>query len=238
MSAPDFDRTSPQLFPMAELSSKWGITANTVSRRIAFLGIKPTRVGNYRFLTEEQLELAEALHQHVLAGRPMEWFERPGQAEEEAEPPKGQVVRRVEKSSGLVSADQMAAFAAALAAAMPQQQADPFRRARGLAEAADSGLVLTTDELAELGVKGIGDFEDGDLAYGFRFTKHNQRKRNLWTVERDITSDATERKPRALPGSTSHTTRPVGFAALVESPVVEATYRIMGSELFSRNKVG
>jgi hypothetical protein len=62
------------LFPMADLAARWGVTPNTVSRRLAFLQIKPIRQGNYRFLTVEQLELANALHSHVLSGQPMETF--------------------------------------------------------------------------------------------------------------------------------------------------------------------
>jgi hypothetical protein len=60
--------------PMADLAARWGITANTVSRRLSFLGIKPIRQGNYRFITAEQLALGDELQQHVLSGKPMEWF--------------------------------------------------------------------------------------------------------------------------------------------------------------------
>jgi hypothetical protein len=62
------------LTPMADLAARWGVTANTVSRRLAFLGIKPIRQGNFRFLPADQLEMAEALHQHISAGRPMADF--------------------------------------------------------------------------------------------------------------------------------------------------------------------
>ena len=46
--------------------------------------------------------------------------------------------------------------------------------------------MLTTDELTALGVKGIDGFADGDEAFGYRFGKHRQRNRTLWTVERCI----------------------------------------------------
>ena len=53
------------LIPMAELASRWGITANTVSRRLAFLGIKPERQGNLSYITAEQLALGDDLQREV-----------------------------------------------------------------------------------------------------------------------------------------------------------------------------
>lgn len=50
------------LVPMADLAGRWGITSNTVSRRLSFLGIKPIRQGNFRFITPEQLELASEVN--------------------------------------------------------------------------------------------------------------------------------------------------------------------------------
>jgi hypothetical protein len=69
----DKSRTD-DFIPMADLAGQWHVTANTVSRRLAFLGIKPIRRGNYRLLTPEQLDLAEALHRHISAGMPMDQF--------------------------------------------------------------------------------------------------------------------------------------------------------------------
>jgi hypothetical protein len=70
---PDKSRTD-DLIPMADLAGKWRVTANTVSRRLAFLGIKPIRQGNCRLLTPKQLDSAEALHRHIFAGMPMDQF--------------------------------------------------------------------------------------------------------------------------------------------------------------------
>jgi|APGre2960657373_1045057.scaffolds.fasta_scaffold07353_4 hypothetical protein len=63
------------LFPMADLSARWDVTSNTVSRRIKFLGIKPIRQGNYRFITLSQLLLGDQLHRHISSNRPMELFQ-------------------------------------------------------------------------------------------------------------------------------------------------------------------
>lgn len=67
-------KTSDNLHPMAELATRWGITANTVSRRIAFLGIKPERRGNLRYIEAGELALGDALQAHIVSGKPMELF--------------------------------------------------------------------------------------------------------------------------------------------------------------------
>jgi len=81
--------------------------------------------------------------------------------------------------------------------------------------------VLTTDELAALGVKGVDGFADGDLAYGYCFHKHNQRNRVLWTVARVIAKPATASSLIPLTPS-----RPVGFAG-----AIEASYRTVSSHI-------
>lgn len=185
---------------MADLASEWGISSNTVSRRLSFLGIKPIRQGNYRFLTSEQKQIGDELQNHIISGKPMEAFPRPsGESSLITRQVAPQVSRQVSGQVELV---------AALASAL-QPQADPLSRAKGLAEAADHALVLTTDELVALGVKGVDGFADGDEAYGYAFSKHRQRNRTLWTVERTIgTSNLAS--PKAVQSSGP---RSVGFAA-------------------------
>jgi len=213
---------------MADLAGRWGVTPNTVSRRLDFLGVKPIRQGNYRFLTAEQLELAEQLHQHILAGRPQESFPRPDQAEG------GQVVRRVQQPpqvAGQVPAEAMAALAAAL-----QPASDPLRRARGLAEAADQGLVLTNEDLAGLLEQGVSGWRDGQEAYGYRFTRHKQRAQVLWTVTRSIGA-AGSAQVRALPagGTRTTTSRQVGFGAFLDVEWRDVDTR--GSRIFAQNLI-
>jgi len=98
---------------------------------------------------------------------------------------------------------------------MGQQQSapsDPLKRAKGLAEAADHQLVLATDELLALGVKGVDGFADGDEAFGYRFSKHRQRNRTLWTVERCIGVKTLKQLEQAV-GQKVDAGRQVGFAA-------------------------
>lgn len=187
------------LIPMADLADEWGISANTVSRRLSFLSIKPIRQGNFRFITSEQKQLADQLQDHLLSGKPMEAFPRPDGDSSAL------VARRVAPPAQVAGqVELMQAMAAAM-----QPPADPLARARGLADAADHQLVLTTDELVALGVKGVDGFADGDEAYGYCFSKHRQRGRVLWTVERMIGTSAMV----AGKGIEATSQRSVGFAA-------------------------
>jgi len=208
------------LTPMADLAGRWGVTPNTVSRRLAFLGIKPIRQGNFRFLDPEQLDLAEQLQQHVLSGKPMEAFPRPGQEEG------GLVTRHVRQSAQVAGQVDQLALLEAMAALLPTPAADPLQRARGLAEAADSGLVLTNDDLGALLGQGVKSWEDGHHAYGYRFSRHKQGNSVLWTVER-----ALAQRPAV---ATSHATSPatnrsVGF--LADAPVAQAAITVQAIHL-------
>ena len=168
------------LVPMAELSSRWAVTPNTVSRRLAFLGIKPIRQGNYRFLTPEQLELAQALHDHILSGKPQDTFPV-AQARQVKRNAESQVTRQ---AAGL---EQLAALIAQQSASQ-QAPSDPLKVARALVEAADLGVALSTRELAEaLGFspETVGSWKDGHSPRP-GFTLHRQKAGNAvwWTVKR------------------------------------------------------
>lgn len=201
------------LTPMADLGPRWGVTANTVSRRIAFLGIKPTRQGNFRFLTAEQLNLAEELNAHILSGKPQESFPRPDQ------PEGGLVARRAPQVAGLVAGDQVAALAAAVERLNPP--VDPLRLARALAEAADLGVPLSNQELAAVtgfSAGTVSGWKDGHSPRpGFNLRRQKAGAAVWWTVERAPSSQA-----RALPSTSHGTSRQVGFGS-----VVEASYRVI-----------
>jgi len=202
------------LTPMAELATRWGITANTVSRRLAFLGIKPERQGNLRYITAEQLAQGDALQGHIVSGKPMELFPRADQSEG------GLVARRV-SGNGLVAGQvgQMAALAAAVAAAVPTAPVDPLRRAKALAEAAELGVPLSSLELAEvLGMSPatVSSWPDGHSPRpGFTLRREKAGAAVWWTVERQ---GAPISNVRAIGGRT------VGFGSCLTVEAVALPY--------------
>jgi hypothetical protein len=193
------------LTPMADLAARWGITANTVSRRLSLLGIKPIRQGNFRFVTTEQLAQGDELQQHVLSGKPMEAFPRADQ------PEGGLVARRVAAPAQVAGqVDQITALVAALSQVQQPAAVDPLQRARALADAADNALVLDNAELKALGVRGVAGASTDQEAHGYRFRRHQPKGEGtavLWTVERVI-----GQRP-AGGGTSPATSRSVGFLA-------------------------
>lgn len=210
------------LTPMADLANKWGVTANTVSRRLAFLGIKPERQGNLRYITADQLALGDELQGHIISGKPMELFARTDQ-------PEGGLVARRVKEGGLVTGqvEQMAAMAAAMAALMPAAPVDPLRRAKALAEAAELKVALSSPELAEvLGMSPatISGWLDGHSPRpGFSLRREKAGNAVWWTVERqsDTVSNVhafASSRPNSLGG------RSVGFSSYLTVEAVALPY--------------
>lgn len=200
------DITQPDL-PLRELEQRWKLSRNGLKARARALGVELIRVSST--LTTwpgDYLDLGDQLDAHIRAGKPVGTF--PGIA------PAGTAITKAPSSKPAAPSLIDAAAADALRAfyGVSAANADPLRRARALAEAADNALVLATDELAALGVKGIDGFEDGAEAFGYRFHKHNQRSRVLWTVERTIG------RPAGVPAAAAMA-RPVGFGA------IEASYK-------------
>jgi len=219
VTAPDVEIIGTDL-PLRDAETRWGISRNTLKSRAAALGVDLIRVSS----TDTRwpaayVDLGDQLHQHLQAGGTLKDF--PGAKPVSASSDAGNSKALAKVADAELIATAVAAVLATHTHSLPASAADPLARAKGLADAADGGLVLTTDELAALGVKGVDGFTDGDLAYGYCFHKHNQRNRVLWTVERVIAKPATASSLTPLTPS-----RPVGFAG-----AIEASYRTVTSHI-------
>ena len=193
--------------PLRDLEQRWGLSRNGLKARARALGVELKRISSTLTVWPgDFVDLGDQLDDHLKAGKPMGTF--PALA-----PTDGTTANT---ASSITKASGTEGLALAIAQAManttlslPVPPVDPLRRARALAEAADNGLVLTTDELVALGVKGVKDFANGDEAYGYCFTRHEQRNRVLWTIARTIG------KPATASNVTAVTSRPnIGFGAI------------------------
>ena len=204
------DITTPDI-SIRDLEQRWGLSRNGLKARAKALGVELVRVSSTCTVWPgDYIEVGDRLHEHLSAGNPLGTF--PGLAPDRTD--------TTTASSAITKKEQdTAALVAAIASEIrkqPSEPSDPLKRAKGLAEAARDQLVLTTDELVALGVKGVDGFADGDEAYGYRFSKHRQRNRTLWTVELSIGVKTLKQlgdvvDQRIEPG------RQVGFAAHLTS---------------------
>ena len=197
MTALELEEIQPDI-SIAELEKRWGISRNALKARAKALGIELQRKGpTLTVWPGDRIADGDRLDEHCKAGGALASFP-------------GAVGRHLAVTSqGVTDSSQLAVLAAALAGAMPSPPADPLQRARGLAETADAGLVLTATDLGALLGHGVASWRDGHLAYGYRFNRHQQGRQVLWTVTRAVT---------AAPDTTqTPSARAVGF--LAEPPV-------------------
>jgi hypothetical protein len=199
---------------IADLERRWGISRNALKARAKALGVELIRKGpTLTVWPGDRVGDGDRLHEHCKAGGAMATFPGAVSVTPQASSDSSQLAVTPQ---GVTDGSQLAVLAAALAGAMPQPPADPLQRARGLAEAADAGLVLTATDLAALLGHGVTSWRDGHLAYGYRFARHQQGRQVLWTVGRAVTAAPDSRQTPAA--------RAVGF--LAEPPVAAAMQTI------------
>lgn len=205
---------------ISDLERRWGISRNALKARAKALGVELVRQGpTLTTWPGDRLAEADRLDAHLKAGGAMASF--PGVNNAAGQPsltPQGRSAGS-QLAPTAAKADQLAALAAAMAAAMPSPPVDPLRRARGLAEAADAGLVLANDDLSALLGQGVAGWRDGHDAYGYRFHRHQQGRQVLWTVTRAITDSSATPSLTAAPAPA--TKRTPGFVASF-APTIEA----------------
>lgn len=212
MTALELEEIQPDV-SIADLERRWGISRNALKARAKALGVQLERKGpTLTVWPGDRVGDGDRLHAHCKTGGALATF--PGAVA--VTPHAGSDTQLAVTSQGVTDGSQLAVLAAALAGAMPQPPADPLQRARGLAEVADAGLVLTATDLAALLGHGVTSWRDGHLAYGYRFARHQQGRQVLWTVGRAVTAAPDTRQTPAA--------RAVGF--LAEPPVAAAMQTI------------
>jgi hypothetical protein len=236
MTAPS--EVAPADVSIRDLEKRWGISRNGLKARARALGVELIRVtSTLTTWPGAYVELGERLHDHLQSGQPMGTFPglKPGKGDGS---PTGVTPA---DSTAIVKAPgtELAALVMAFKEAATAPAADPLLRARGLAEAADSALVLTTTDLATLLGQGVTAWRSGHEAYGYRFERHLQGRQVLWTVARAITPSPPA-GVRSLSGvyPTPSSERRVGFAAEAFIDVPWQMADTTGTRLFLQNRIG
>jgi hypothetical protein len=154
-------------YPVSELQSRYNIGKQAVYNRLDALHIKPEKQGNRSYITLEQLELLDELHDHITAGGTMADFHTP---------PMESTLKRVDKvdkpsglnetPSGLSRPDDLITLIERIAAAL-KPTADPLAHLEQLEKAVANNWLLTTADVKQvIGVKPTGDsFTRGSFTF-------------------------------------------------------------------------
>jgi hypothetical protein len=224
MGAPDLT--------LQECCERWSVSSrNSVKARAAALGVELRRESSTRTVwPREDVPLGDELHEHLQTGGTLRDF--PGAL---PQPPKPAAITAPREASVTAPAGASDAMAVALMQLLqhqtPAASGGPLARAKGMAEAADQRLPLTTPELAELVGLDREDVENlrgGTLLYGFRLSRigtaprKGQADRRAWLMTRaiDVEADHDEgiTAVTALPAATPPgPKRSPGFMACIDA---------------------
>ncbi len=150
-------------YPVAELQSRYGIGKQAVYNRLDALKIKPEKHGNRSYVTLEQLQILDQLHNHISNGGTMADFQSPPSPPVESSL---LLVDSVDKTSGLSKTDDLITLIERIAAALrPTEQ--PLGHWEQLEKAsANNWLLSTADVQRVIGVKPKGErFTRGSFTF-------------------------------------------------------------------------
>lgn len=185
---------------LQDCCDRWSVSSrNSVKARAAALGVELRRESSTRTVwPREDVPLGDELHDHLQVGGTLRDF--PGALPQQPKP-------TAPRESALTAAGGSSDALAVALLQFLQQQApaapapDPLARARGMAQAADERLPLTTPELAELvglDPDEVARLKAGATLYGFRLNRIGARPsksqpidRRAWLLTR-LTSDAED----------------------------------------------
>jgi hypothetical protein len=187
-------------FPLTQLPSRYGIARSALYTRLKDLKIEPAKDGKRAYVNAQQIQLLDALHQHIQKGGTTGEFLKkfqsisPGQSrtiDQTDEDSPGQSRAFVQDSPGQMLLSQPTALITVVEAIVKRLMPGGGRlnHLRELEEAYEKGWLLSTSELADLlklskaTVRGYGEqFSDA----GFVFTRAGTRKRGevAWRISK------------------------------------------------------
>ncbi len=175
--------------PVNQLITRYKLARSAVYKRMKDLGIDREKIGNRAYVSAEQLNELDALHDFIrLGGNVAEFIARRGGGSRQSAHATGDI-----ESSGLaISSSEMLTlmkvFAEEIAAKI--QPADPLAYYESLESAAGKGWQLRTSELSnllKLSVKEINSYGSTFYEAGFVFNRVGFRSggEGAWRVTKD-----------------------------------------------------
>lgn len=149
------------LVPIKELWNKYSLGKTQFYKRMGELGVIPQKVGTQSYITPEELQTLDDLHQHILKGGTTPGF----LAEKNGVSSETRIVKTSE--SKLTRREQVPVDLALKIFEMFDPQPDPLAPQRQLQEAADRSWVLGTLQLKQI----LGQTPQEREYFGFKVVR-------------------------------------------------------------------
>jgi len=172
-----------------KVAERYAIEYTSLHNRMSKLGIKPTKEGRESFLSGDDIELLDRLHQHLttsgntFANFVIEEGAIVSMAVANTPSKKNELKKASNNSSvGIVSNEMLE-----ILNVFANNQYDILTPQKKLLEASTHQFLLTTDQVAAIlgySRSTISSWENGIIKLGFRFHKLKENSTVLWKVER------------------------------------------------------
>jgi DNA-binding transcriptional regulator YhcF (GntR family) len=172
--------------PITQLPSRYGIARSNLYTRLKDLGIEPEKMGKKAFVNAEQLQLLDALHEHIQKGGTTGEFLKSlnGATSDRA------LVTSPNEQNPLFQPNTLVAVVEAIVKRLLPNTGSRLSYLRELEEAYEKGWLLSTSEVADLlglSPKTIAAYGQEFFDAGFVFTRAGTRKGGeiAWAIDKE-----------------------------------------------------
>jgi hypothetical protein len=179
--------------PITQLPSRYGIARSNLYTRLKDLGIEPEKMGKKAFVNAEQLQLLDALHEHIQKGGTTGEFLKSLNGDRTQ--PNQTLAASPNEQNLVFQPHALVAVVEAIVKRLLPNTGNRLSYLRELEEAYEKGWLLSTSEVADLlrlSPKTIAAYGQEFSDAGFVFTRAGTRKGGelAWSIDKQSSLSA------------------------------------------------
>jgi hypothetical protein len=178
--------------PLSQLPSRYSIARSAVYTRLKDLQISPSKDSKKAYVNAEQLQLLDALHEHIQKGGTTGEFLKQREQKQTGQSRTEESLVLVRDNPGQISLTQPGALVTLVETIVKRllpKSGSRLSYLRELEEAYEKGWLLSTSEVADLlglSPKTVASYGQAFADAGFVFTRAGTRKRGeiAWAIDK------------------------------------------------------
>lgn len=178
--------------PLSQLPSRYSIARSAVYTRLKDLQISPSKDSKKAYVNAEQLQLLDALHEHIQKGGTTGEFLKQREKKPTGQSRTEESLVLLQDNPGQISLTQPAALVTLVETIVKRllpKSGSRLSYLRELEEAYENGWLLSTSEVADLlglSPKTVASYGQAFADAGFVFTRAGTRKRGeiAWAIDK------------------------------------------------------